>query len=113
MRAGGFQANGTENAKGEIRGREKKGAGGQWVRGAEGQVEASLRGVDGRGLAAPPQCPPARVGGAEGRGENGQCELTWSDWWVLSGLPAIFFPAARGVWAETKPSQSQDTVQTH
>lgn len=59
------------------------------------------------------QCPPARVGGAEGRGERGQCGLTWSGWWVLSGLPAIFSPAARGVWAETKPSQSQDTVQTH
>lgn len=109
----GSGAGKQEKARGEI----KEGGKGKelGVSGLEGEVEASLGGggggVDGRGLAAPPQSPPARMGGAEGRGVK--CGLTWSDWWVLWGLPAIFSPAARGVGAETKPNKSEDTVQRH
>lgn len=100
LRAGEFRAHGNRESKGrDQRGRAKKRAGGQWFRGAEGEVEASLGGVDGHGLVAPPQCP------AETQERGIKRGLTWSGWRVLSGLPAIFSLAARGVWAETKPSK--------
>lgn len=103
LRAGGSGAGKEEKARGEGReggGRKER----SWR--SVGWRGRGRGGGDGHGLAAPPH-------GRSGGGERGQVRgLTWSDWRVLSGLPAIFSPAARGVGAETKPNKPQDTVQT-